>query len=115
MNNFAFLGVSKLGQGPWRPGKKVWSIAILGGCEIDFTQVVLEEGVTRVVAVSIFGTNKIIAPKGVPISVSGISILGARSVKRVRAWDAPTATSNKSIAINATSFIGWFEITELPG
>ena len=114
MNNFAFLGVSKLGQGPWRPGKSVWSIAIFGGCEVDFTQVVLEEGITRVTAVSIFGTNKVIAPKGIPISVSGISILGGRSVKRVRAWDQPTSSS-KSIAINATSLLGWFEVTEHPG
>ncbi len=114
MNNFAFLGVSKLGQGPWRPGRKVWSIAIFGGSEIDFSQVELEEGVTKVTAVSIFGTNKVIAPKGVPISVSGSSILGGRSVKRVRAWDAPTS-STKTIAINATSFLGWFEVTEHPG
>jgi len=114
MRNLALFGISKLGQGPWRPGKRVWSIAIFGGCETDFTQVVLDEGVTQVTAVSIFGTNKIIAPKGVPISVSGTSILGARSVKRVRAWDAPTNTT-KTIAISATSFLGWFEVTELPG
>ena len=114
MNNLALFGVSKLGQGPWRPGKKVWSVAIFGGCEVDFTQVVLEEGVTRLIAVSIFGTNKIIAPKGVPISVGGFSILGARSVKRVRAWDAPT-NSVSTIAINAMSFLGWFEVTEHPG
>lgn len=114
MRNLAIFGVSKLGQGPWRPGKKIWSIAIFGGCEVDFTQVVLDEEVTRLVAISIIGTNKVIAPKGVPISVSGVSILGARSVKRVRAWDA-TPSSSKSIAINATSFLGWFEITEHPG
>lgn len=114
MRNLALFGVSKLGEGPWRPGKKVWSIAIFGGSEVDFTQVVLEEGVTQVRALSIFGTNKVIAPKGVPISVSGSSILGARSVKRVRAWDAPTSSA-KTIHINATCILGWFGVTEHPG
>jgi len=46
MRNTAILGASKLGKGPWRPGKKVTAIALLGGCEIDFREAELEEGVT---------------------------------------------------------------------
>ena len=38
MRNIGIFGVSAFGQGPWRPGKKVWAVAIAGASEIDFRQ-----------------------------------------------------------------------------
>ena len=57
MRSVAILGGSKLGQSPWHPGRKVWSLAIFGGSEVDFRQAELEEDVTQVVTVSMMAAR----------------------------------------------------------
>lgn len=111
MKNVAILGGSKLGQSPWRPGRKVWSIALLGGSEIDFRQAELQEDVTQVVAVSIFGGNKIIVPTDIPVTLSGLSLFGGREMKRSPAKEAPPASA-KALHINAISIFGGCTVTE---
>ena len=113
MKSVAIFGGSKVGQRPWRPGKKVWSIAIFGGSEIDFRQAELEEPVTEVVAFSMFGGNTVIVPQGMPVTLSGFSVLGGREVKRSQAKEAPQI-SPKSLHINAVSILGGFTVTEQP-
>ena len=80
MKSIAIFGGSKLGQRPWRPGKKVLAIAIFGGSEIDFRQAELEDGVTHVVAFSFLGGNKFIVPDDLPTTLSGFSILGGGDI-----------------------------------
>ena len=111
MKSVAILGSSKLGEGPWRPGRKVWSIAIFGGSDVDFRQAELEEDVTQVVAVSIFGGGKIIVPPDLPVTLSGFSLLGGREVKRSQAKEPPP-TSAKALHINAISILGGCTVTE---
>jgi len=111
MRSVAILGGSKLGQSPWHPGRKVWSIAILGGSEVDFRQAELEQDVTQVVAVSIFGGNKVIVPTDIPITLSGLSVFGGREVKRSQAKEAPPASA-KALHINAISIFGGCTVTE---
>ncbi len=111
MKSVAILGGSKLGQSPWRPGRKVWSIAVFGGSEVDFRQAELEEDVTQVVAVSIFGGNKVIVPQDIPVTLSGLSIFGGREVKRSQAKEAPPASA-KALHINAISIFGGCTVTE---
>lgn len=113
MNCVAIFGASKIGQRRWRPGKKVWSIAIFGASEIDFRQAELELGDTEVAAFSMFGANRIIVPQGLPVTLSGFSILGARELKQSK---SPEAASHpgKNLRVNATSILGACEITELP-
>jgi len=111
MKNVAIFGGSKLGQSPWRPGRKVWSIAIFGGSEVDFRQAEWEEEVTQVVAVSIFGGNKIIVPPDMPVTLSGLSMFGGREVKRSQAKEAPPASA-KALHINAISIFGGCTVTE---
>jgi len=113
VKNVAIFGGSNLGQGPWRPGKKFWSIAIFGGAAIDFHQAQLDEGGTKVVVFSLFGGHKLSVPPEMPISVSGFSILGGRNVKRPHAKGAP-AGSATALHIKAISILGGIEITEEP-
>ena len=40
---------------------------------LDFRRAELEEDVTQVVAVSVFGGNKIIVPQDMPVTLSGFS------------------------------------------
>jgi predicted membrane protein len=111
MKSIAILGGSKLGQRPWRPGKKVWAIAILGGSEVDFRQAELEEDVTQMVAFSLFGGNTIIVPQGMPVTLSGLSILGSREMKRSQAKE-PALPSAKALHINAIAILGGVEVTD---
>jgi len=111
MKSVAIFGGSKLGQKAWRPGKKVWSIAIFGGAEIDFREAELEEDVTRVVAVSIFGGNKIIVAEDTPVDLSGFSFMGGREVKRSQAKETPPASA-KALHVNAIAIFGGCTVTE---
>jgi hypothetical protein len=111
MKTISIFGGSKIGQRPWRPGRKVWSLVIFGGCDMDFRQAELEEGVTKMVAISILGGNKVIVPQNLPVSLSGFSFLGGREIKRSKAIETP-ATSAKALHINAISILGGFEVTE---
>ena len=115
MRSVAIFCGSKLGQRPWRPGWKVWSVAIFGGSEIDFRQAELEEGVTQVVAVSIFGGNKIVVAQDIPVTLSGFSLLGGREVKRSQAKQAQEAplASAKALYINAISIFGGCTVTDV--
>ncbi len=111
MKSIAIFGGSKLGQGPWRPGKKVWLIAIFGGSEVDFRTAELEEDVTQIVAFAMFGGNKVVVPQDMPVTLSGFSILGAKEDKRSRTKELPPASA-KALNINATSIFGGFTVTE---
>lgn len=111
MKSIGVFGGSKLGQGPWRPGRKSWSIAIFGGSEIDFRQAELEEGVTKVVAFSLFGGNKVLVPQDLPATLSGFSVFGGRDVKRPQAKETPP-TSAKALHITAVNIFGGFTLTE---
>ena len=111
MKSISVFGGSKIGQRSWRPGKKVWSLAIFGGCDMDFRQAELEEGTTKIVAISILGGNKVIVPQDLPISLCGFSFLGGREMKRSKTIETP-AISAKVLHINAISILGGFEVTE---
>jgi predicted membrane protein len=111
MKTIAIFGASKLGRSPWRPGAKVWSIAIFGASELDFRQAELEKDVTQVVAFSFFGANKIIVPPDMPVALSGFSILGGREMKRSPAKES-ASPSAKALDINAIAILGAVEITD---
>ena len=107
----AILGASKLGKGPWRPGKKVTAIAIMGGCEIDFREAELEDGVTEVKAISILGDVNVVAKPDLPVNMSGISILGSRNMSRSKDL-IPSLNAKKSVRVKTTCIIGGCYVTE---
>ena len=111
MKNIAVFGGAKMGQASWRPGKKVSSIAIFGGSEVDFRQAELEESVTEVTTFSLFGAHKIIVPKDIQVNLSGFSLFGAKEDKRFQAKETPTA-SNKTIHVSAISIFGGCTVTD---
>jgi len=112
MANLSIFGGSKVGQGPWRPGKSFRSIAIFGGAEIDFHQAQLEESGTKVTVFSLFGGHKISVPPEMPVSISGFSLLGGREIKRPHGKEAPP--NAPVLHLKAISILGGVEITEEP-
>ena len=111
MRTAAILGASKLGKGPWRPEKKVTAIAFMGGCEIDFRQAELEDGVTEVKVISILGDVNIVVSPDIPVTMSGISILGSRNVVRSKDF-VPSLNAKKSIHVGATCILGGCYVVE---
>jgi len=114
VESVAIFGGSKLGQRVWRPGSKVWSIAFFGSSELDFRQAELEEDVTQVVAVSVFGGSKVIIPQDMPVTLSGLSILGGREMKRSQPSQPKemSPVSAKALNISAISIFGGFTVSE---
>jgi hypothetical protein len=111
MRNIGIFGVSAFGQGPWKPGRKVWSIAFVGGSEIDFRQAQLDEGITSVTSIVIIGTSKIVVPIDMPVTLTGLSVLGVRSTKRQLSKDIPPTTA-KGLKVSCFTFGGTFRITD---
>lgn len=111
MRNVGILGISAFGQGPWRPGKKVWAIAIAGASEVDFRQAQLDEGITSVTSVVILGSGKVITPPDMPVTLTGISVLGVRSTRRQLSKDIPPATA-RGLKVSSYTFGGMFRITD---
>ena len=113
MRNIAIFGGSSFGQGPWRPGKRVWSIVLFGASDIDFRQAQLEEGTTIVMVLAILGSSKIIVPQEMPVTLTGLSILGTRGMKRSQPKDIPPVSA-KALRVRALSFVGCMKITDKP-
>lgn len=63
-------------RGHWRPARKNYAVAILGGTELDFREAVLPPGVTEVQVWTMCGGVEIIVPPGVNVESHGIALLG---------------------------------------
>ena len=111
MRNIAIFGGSSFGQGPWRPGKKVWSIALFGSSTTDFRQAHLDEGTTSVVALVLFGSGKILVSPETPVTLTGLSILGNRSMKRAQAKELPPMSA-KGLQVSTLCMFGALQVTD---
>lgn len=111
MRNIAIFGGSTFGHGPWRPGKKVWSIAFCGSSKTDFRQAQLDEGTTSVMSLVLFGSSKIVVSPEMPVTLTGLSILGVRSMKRAQANDTPPVSA-RGLHVSALCIFGGLQITD---
>ena len=103
--------MSAFGQGSQRPGKVVSAIAIAGASEVDFCQSQLEEGVTGMTCVTFLGMSQTVTPSEMPVTLTGLSILGVRSTKRQLAKEVPPATA-MSLKASFFTFAGAFSVTD---
>ena len=63
-------------RGHWRPARKNYAVAIMGGTELDFREAALPPGVTEVQVWTMWGGVEIIVPPGVNVESHGIALLG---------------------------------------
>ena len=113
MTDLALVGSSKSSRGPWRPARKVRSVAIFGATEVDFRQAQLPEGVTEVVLFSLFGTNSLIVTSDMPVTITGLSLFGSRRMRRLPAKQMPPTTA-KSLLVSGTSILGRLSVKDMP-
>jgi predicted membrane protein len=80
---------------------------------VDFRQAQLPEGVTEVVQFSLFGTNNLIVTSDMPVTITGLSLLGKRTMRRSPAKQMPPPTA-KSLRVSGTSIMGSLSIKDVP-
>lgn len=113
MTDLALVASSKCTRGPWRASRKVRSVAVLGSTEVDFRQAQLPEGVTEVVLYSVFGSNHVIVSPDMPVTVTGLSLVGSRTVRRSLARQMPPPTA-KSLRVSGMSIFGSLSVRDMP-
>ena len=67
-------GASRTGR--WRPARKNFAFAVMGGTELDFREATLPPGVTEVQVFTVMGGVDILVPPGVNVESHGIGIMG---------------------------------------
>jgi hypothetical protein len=63
-------------KGRWSPARKNYSIAVMGGCELDFREAVMGPGVTELQVFTLCGGVEVIVPPGLNVESHGIAIMG---------------------------------------
>jgi hypothetical protein len=71
----AVMGGGNL-RGRWLAGRRLTSIAIMGGGEIDLRNAVLTEGDLRITIFSFMGGVNVIVPPGVDVEATGFALMG---------------------------------------
>ncbi len=93
-------------SGPWRMGRHVVVIALIGGADLDLSQAELAARDVTLTKVSIIGGVHARIPHGIRVDASGLSLLGGTSVE-----GAPDpGPGAPTIHIRAFSIIGGIRI-----
>jgi serine/threonine protein kinase len=66
----------KVRSGKWYPPRKLRTVSVFGGTELDFRHAEFQPGVTTVQVVAAFGGCEIVVPTGMYVDVDGVGIFG---------------------------------------
>jgi hypothetical protein len=66
-------------KGRWRLGSRLRIVAVFGGVNLDLSQAQPEAAESLISVAAFFGGVEITAPPGVPIELTGFSLLGGKS------------------------------------
>ena len=91
-------------KGNWIPPRHLWSVAFMGGVDLDFREARMGPGVTEVSAFAMMGGVNIIVPPDLQVESNGIGIMGGfECSEEVRAGHDPDAPILK---INGLAMMG---------
>jgi hypothetical protein len=77
-------------KGHWNVPERFAATAIVGDCHIEMGQARLQGKVTRIDATAILGSVTIFVPDNIDVRLTGLAVLGTKSVKlRRRRWTRP--------------------------
>jgi len=94
-------------RGRWRLGRRLSILAIFGGVKLDLGQAQIEAPEPRIVIFAFLGGVEISAPPGLPIALSGFSLLGGKSDERPPAPPLPDA---RPVRVQAWAVLGGVKI-----
>jgi hypothetical protein len=102
----AVMGGSNL-RGRWLAGRKLTSIAIMGGGEIDLRNAVLTEGALRITIFSFMGGVDVVVPPGIDVECSGFALMGGNDT-HVPPQDLPPGA--RRVHVRAISIMGGSDV-----
>jgi hypothetical protein len=102
----AVMGGGNL-RGRWLAGRKLTSIAIMGGGQIDLRNAVLTEGELRITIFSIMGGVDVIVPPGIDVELSGFALMGGNDAQ-VPPQDLPPGA--RRVHVRAISIMGGSDV-----
>ena len=95
-------------KGNWIPPRHLWSVAVMGGVDLDFREARMGPGVCEISAFALMGGVKIIVPPDLQVESGGIGIMGGFECSdEVRAGHDPDAPI---LRINGLAMMGAVEI-----
>jgi Domain of unknown function (DUF1707)/Cell wall-active antibiotics response 4TMS YvqF len=68
-------------SGRWRLDKRCRAIAVMGGCKLDLRRAELTAPDPVIRAVAIMGGIEIVVPEGIAVEVTGLAVMGGKSVR----------------------------------
>ncbi len=98
----AVMGQSE-SKGRWRPGEHTSVVAVMGECHMDLRRAEIDGPEVVITAVGIMGSVDIVVPEGIDVELTGLSIMGQRSLK-VR--DVRVLRGSPRIVIRAFPIMG---------
>ena len=98
-------------KGRWRCGERVVTVAVMGGCVIDFRGAEIDSADVHVTAVAIMGGIDIIVPEGIDVSLDGLPIMGGKSA---HLKDVPRLPGSPRIHVHAFPIMGGVTVRSRP-
>ncbi len=106
----AFMGGADA-KGRWRLSGRITAIAVMGGCTLDLRSAELEGSEVLIKAFAFWGGVDIVLPEGIAVEVSGLSIMGGRSV---RMKDVPVVPGSPLVRIRAYPVMAGISVRSRP-
>ncbi len=97
-------------RGKWAVPGEMRARSVFGSCEIDMRHALLQQRVTTINAVVVFGSLEVVVPEGVEVQLRGTAIFGSKE-SRAPATAPPGAPV---LVINAMAVFGSVEVRQ-PG
>lgn len=100
-------------NGQWVLPRHFRALSIMGGVDLDLTQVVIGPGTSEIEAVAFFGSVKIVIPQGIRVEVEGDATFGTFGIKDDTRVVAPEGAP--TIIVKGSAYFGAVEIRILDG
>lgn len=98
-------------KGRWRLSGQITAVAVMGGCTLDLRSAELEGTEVLIKAWAFWGGVDIVLPEGIAVEVSGLSIMGGRSVHMK---EVPVVPGSPLVKIRAYPIMGGISIRSRP-
>jgi len=95
-------------KGRWRLGEHTSVVAVMGECHLDLSQAEIDGPDIVITALGIMGSIEIVTPEGIDVDLTGMSIMGRRSLQ---VHDTPVLRGSPRILIRAFPIMGEVKVT----
>jgi hypothetical protein len=95
-------------RGRWRLGGHTAVVAVMGQCSVDLSHAEIDGPEVVITALGLMGSIDIVAPEGTDVELTGLSIMGRRSL---RMRDVPVLRGSPRIIVRAFPIMGEMNVS----